>query len=244
MKPVSFPGMVVLFIAGMLVSAVAALPLSLVLWAVGAPLEAERISGTIWNGRIENAWIAGYPAGDIGVSGEVAPLLNGRVAADLSVKGAIATGRASVLLGVNRIEFRSADLAVELSAMELRDAFGAPMEGLVRLKTDGLSLSREACTDGQLHFSTDTLQRTARRYGGKGFALAGLGRCEEGAFILPLRGEGEEGVADAMIRVTLQGYTTELTVVPADEALANALHLYGFQQQGDAYSLVQRGTLF
>ena len=244
MRRGGLPGMALLFLVGMLISGVAALPLSLVLWAAGAPIEAERIRGTIWNGHIENAWIAGYPAGTIGVSGDLMTLLKGQVAADLSVRGSIANGRASVALGVNEINFRSADLAVELSPLELRDAFGAPMEGLVRLKTDGLTLTREQCAEGRLEFSTDTLQRTARRYGGEGFALLGTGRCEEGAFVLPLRGEGSEGSADAMIRVSLQGYTTELTVVPRDEDLANALDLYGFQQRGTAFTLVQRGTLF
>ncbi|MEM9988621.1 MAG: type II secretion system protein N [Pseudomonadota bacterium] len=237
-------GYIGLFLVAAFITAVANLPLYLVVQAAGLPLQAERISGTIWKGQIENAWITGYPVGDVAVNAKLWPLLQGRLAADINLQGVIATGSSRVSVGMRRISFQNADFSVNISPLNLRDAFDAPMSGEVLLKSPSLTISPIACVEGTLSLTTDTLTKTAVRYGGEGFVLSGEGACEENAFLLPLKGEGPEGRVDATIRVSAEGYFTELNIEPTDRRLAGALELYGFQQQGNAFSLVQRGTLF
>lgn len=238
-------GGLLLFTVSALVTAVALLPLKLVLAVTAVPVQAERVEGTIWNGRIENAWIAGYPVGDVTVAGKALPLLTGRLAAKLRVQGQIADGGAVVAIGPRgHLMFKDADFVVNIAPLQLRDAFDAPMAGTVEVKSPHLVISPDACLAGELSLRTDTLQRSAARYGGEGFFLAGTGGCEAGALVLPLAGAGREGQVKAMIRISQAGYMTELVVEPADQRLVEALQLYGFQQRGKSYSLIQRGDLF
>lgn len=237
-------GFAVLFVVAALLYGFVQLPLALVLKVTNAPISAERVTGTIWNGQLGNAWVTGYPAGDIWVSGHFMPLLTGRVAADITMRGAIANGVATVSLGLNSLHLQDTKLTVDLATLDLQDAFGAPMAGLVSLETPGITINRTACVEGTLSITTDTLEKTARRYGGEGFTLAGQGQCQDDAFLLPLQGEGADGRAEANIRVALAGYTTEFIVTPQDPSLEEVLRLYGFQQRGDSFSLIQRGEIF
>jgi general secretion pathway protein N len=234
----------VLFVAVTLITAIVRLPLALVLGLADAPLRATEISGTIWNGRIEGAQVAGYALGDIDVSGHVLPLLSGHAGAGLVFSGPLVNGKADVDLGRASMRIENASLTVDLAPLQLFDAFGAPMRGTAEADIPQLVVEDGRCVLGALTVSTDVLRESVARYGGEGFVLDGEGGCEDGALVLPLMGQGPEGRADVVLRLARAGYLTELTFEPRDPRLAEALRQYGFQEQAGRYSLVQRGGIF
>lgn len=236
--------LILLFFGVVIISALVMLPLSLAVRLSGVAIQAERISGTVWNGRIEKAWVTGYPVGDVDVNGHFLPLLKGTLVADLNVRGALVTGQGQVTASPNRLRFEDTDLVVDLAATNFRDALGSPMAGQVIATVPNLSLNREGCVSGSAKVSTNTLRSSARRYGGQGFDLTGQGRCQDGLFILPITGEGPEGRVNINVQISAQGYTTTMVVEPRLAELAEALQIYGFQKEGTAYSLIQRGEIF
>ncbi|RFB01651.1 type II secretion system protein N [Parvularcula marina] len=236
---------VALFGLSAVVAAVAMFPLNLALLLSAAPVEAQKVTGTVWKGRIEGASTQGYQLGDIDVSARLLPLLTGRLQAAVKIDGPIARGDAIVTARPGALRFDETDARVNIAALRLKDAFGAPMSGMVDFKTDELVLTEDGrCLGGEVSLSTDTLQRSAVHYGGQGFSLAGEGACTDEVLILPLSGEGPEGQAEVTIRVSRSGYQTELVIEPKDQQLAAALSAYGFEERGGRYSLIQRGDVF
>ena len=233
-----------LFIAAVMVTAIVRFPLALAVHWSGAPVSAERIGGTIWKGYLQQATVDGYRLGRIDVSTHALPLLTGSLTAAVKVRGPVADGTALVSVRPGRLTFRSADADVQIAPLNLRDAFGAPMSGRVEIAADNLIIAGGACRGGTVAITTDTLQRSAVRYGGEGFTLAGDGRGEDDIFLLPLSGSGAEGAAEVTIRVSRTGYQTELLIDPAEPDFAAVLSAYGFQQVGTRYSLIQRGEVF
>lgn len=235
---------ILLFVGVLVLTLVVRFPLSLALAWSGAPITAERVTGTIWNGQLTGVRAQGYDIGRVDIAARPLALLTGRFGADLAVSGPLVTGTASLAAGTSRVAVDEADLRVDISPLGLRDAFEAPMAGQVELAARDLVLTPEGCRQGIARVETDTLVRSAKRYGGEGFVLAGDGKCEDGIFLLPLSGEGPEGAAEVTIRLSRSGYQTELMIEPTDPDLAAALSAYGFQQQGTRYSLIQRGEVF
>lgn len=237
-------GWLPLFLAAVLVTAIARFPLALAVHWSGAPVSAERIEGTIWKGRLEGATVDGYRLGRIDVSTRALPLLTGSVTSAVDVRGPVANGAALVSVRPGRLTFKLAEADVQIAPLNLRDAFGAPMSGTVEIRADNLTIAGGACRSGTVSISTDTLQKSAVRYGGEGFRLSGDGHCEDDIFLLPLSGSGPEGAADVTIRISAAGYQTELLIDPAEPDFAAVLSAYGFQQVGTRYSLIQRGEVF
>ncbi|MEM9232629.1 MAG: type II secretion system protein N [Pseudomonadota bacterium] len=236
---------ILLFAGTALLAVLVQFPLSLALRVSGAPVAADRVTGSVWAGRIEGATVQGYALGDVDVSAKLLPLITGRLVAAVDIEGPIARGHAVVTAQSGSLKFDETEAAVNIAPLALRDAFGAPMSGIVNLTADELELSADGrCLGGRAGLSTDTLQRSAVRYGGEGFQLSGEGACQDGVFILPLAGMGPEGSADVTIRVSRAGYQTEVVFVPTDQQLAAALSAYGFERDGGQYSLIQRGDVF
>lgn len=234
-----------LFTLTAITAAVALFPLQLALSLAAAPVAAERVTGTVWKGRLEGASMQGYQIGDIDVAARFLPLLTGRLQAGVHIEGPIARGDAVVTARPGVLRFDDTEARVNIATLQLKDAFGAPMSGMVDLTADDLVLTEEGrCLGGKVSVWTDTLERSAVRYGGQGFLLAGEGACQEEVLVLPLNGRGPEGSAEVTIRVSRLGYQTELVIEPTDQQLAAALSAYGFERQGTQYSLIQRGDVF
>ncbi|WOI54377.1 type II secretion system protein N [Parvularcula sp. LCG005] len=241
----SLSAYIVLFLVTSIVTVIARMPLSVVLYVAGAPVLADSVSGTVWNGRIENGYVLGYPLGNVDVSGKFLPLLRGRAAADVEVDGPLVSGTADVSVGRKRLVLHDTALDINLAGIAIMDAFGAPMSGTVRAKTDRLVVDtgQGQCLEGTVDVWTNTLERSAPRYGGRGFPMTGIGQCEAGAFVLPLAGEGIDGKAMANVRFGNRDYQTELIVEPRQRNLGQLLVGFGFQQRGNQYSLIQRGKV-
>lgn len=227
-----------------LLSAGIQFPLSLAIKLSGVPIQADRMTGTVWSGRLEGASLEGYPIGNVEMGAAFLPLLTGQLSARVDVDGPIARGKALISARPGRVRLNDAEALIWIAPLQLKDAFGAPMAGVVDITANDLVIADGACQAGQVSLSTDAYERSAVRYGGEGFPLSGDGVCEEGVFLLPLSGAGAEGSVEASIRVSKAGYQTELLVEPTDPQFGSLLAAYGFQQRGTQYSLIQRGEVF
>lgn len=239
----SIAGLVGLFVVTTIVTLIARFPLALALVIADAPLQAERVTGTIWNGRIENAWIAGYPVGHIDVSAAFWPLLTGKAAADIAVQGPMLQGQGKVSVARQRAAMREAAFAINLSALGVPTAFGPPLDGRVDVQVRDLQLVGTECRSADVSLATDALHRAVQPYGLDGMMLAGEGRCADGVFNLPLAGESADGRAEIDLRVAASGYMTELALTPTDPRIGRLLVDVGFQADRGTYRLIERGEV-
>lgn len=219
------------------------LPLSFLIGFAGSNVSARSVEGTIWDGALRGAVIGGHPLGDLTIETRALPLLTGALSTKFSVSGPIASGEGVVSARLGQVVLSDTRLDVDLSELDLVDAFGAKMSGDVQTLVNRLVLRGDKCARAEVLLTTDTFQQSISRYGGEGFVLAGEGRCEDGAFILPLAGEGAEGRADIEITMSARSYTTETEITPFSPAIGQALLAYGFVEQNGVYTLIQRGDV-
>lgn len=243
MRRGSVPGLVLLFGATALVTGLASLPLAMVAGLAGVAPQAGRISGSVWNGRIEDIVVAGRDVGDARLSLELLPLLTGVATADVTINGGPLTGRGKVTLRGRRVSVSDAQLIGDLGGLNVRDLFGAPMQGTLDVRAASLTLSDGACEAGTVDVSTDTLIAALTPYGGTGFVLQGSGTCADGVLNLPLSGEGPDGRVAAILRLAPAGYQIDLTIVPMDQRIGMVLAQNGFSNSNGIYRRVQRGSI-
>lgn len=225
------------------------LPLSLVLTLADARARGfgwDAAEGTVWNGTIGGASLSGYYIGRIDQRTSFLALLTGRVSSDIRVSGGAANGQGHVILSAGRLRLRDTAVLIDLAGYNIVDAFGAPMRGMLRVETQALGLSADACLEGTASLWTDTMIYTARQYDGDGFPVSGTIRCaEDGRAEIALGGEenGRSVSVEGSIDPSTLNYLAEAEVRGLDPELNDALLLYGFERRGDTLLLVQRGNL-
>ena len=215
-------------------------PLSLALSLAGAPVEGTP-SGTVWNGRVEDARAEDVDLGVAQVRAHALPLLRGRKLADLSVDGPSGAGSGLIEAAGQEVQATGVDATVPLAPLGLRGPLGAPLTGQVRVAGDA-AFTAAGCTRADLAVETDALAGVLERLGQEGFTLSGPATCEGGTLVARLAGRGASGAADATVRLRPGTYLTELTLSPSDPRAGALLARYGFRPAGGAYTLVTRGA--
>lgn len=232
-----------LFSVTTITTLIARVPLAVALAIANPPLKAEHISGTIWNGEIDNAWVDNYPLGNIRISSEFLPFLTGKIAGELETSGGLLDGATRFQVGRRSLRLWEGTFQTHLELLRAQTAFGTPLQGRVDIQVMALELSGRTCRDGALSVATDALQRAVEPFGARGMMLSGDGHCEDGALVLPLSGSGPDGTAEINIRIGGEGYMTEVYITPTDRAVGEVLMQYGFNRNGARYGLIERGAL-
>ena len=242
MRPARLALFAALALAAALAVGAALFPLSLALRLAGAPVTGTP-SGTVWNGRIEDAAVQGQPLGLVTLRPRLFPLLGGTLDADVTMDGPLGTGEARVKAKGQRVILLDAAADLDLAATSARDAFGQPLRGRAQVETPSLTLAGGACEAGTLDVTTDLLTQAAAQLGAPalGAPLAGQGACEDGMLVLPLTGRGAAGEAEALLRLGPARYTTALTLTPDDPRAGQVLEAYGFKRSAGGFTLVTRG---
>ena len=228
----------VLFAAMLFVALIVFLPMRLALGATGLAdqgLSARRVGGTIWGGSMIEARFGDVALGDLRVSLSPLALLLGR--ARLAFEGAGADGRPIA---------------------------GAATFGRHAMGIDGVTASLPAATlFAPLPVTTLALEDVTVRFrdgvceeaGGRVRAtmmgeagglplppmMMGTARCEAGALLLPMTGQG--GTEGVNLRIRPDGrYTADLVLTPGDPAAAAKLEQLGFVAgTGGGYRLSAEG---
>ena len=215
-------------------------PLSLALKIAEAPIEGTP-SGTVWNGRVDDAAAQGIPLGAVEVGTRFLPLLTGRIVADLKVEGPSGTGEGTAAADGGVIALSDIDAVLPLAPHQLQGPFGVAMTGHVTVAGDAV-FGPAGCLSADLAVRTDALDAGLARLGQAGMALAGPSTCEDGVLVAALTGEGAAGSADLTLRLRPRIYTAEMILSPKDARAGALLTRYGFRPAGGAYTMVSRGT--
>lgn len=212
----------VLLVAGL---AIAFLPLAWVTDRHVPGLEADSVSGSIWNGRLRNARYAGLAVGDVAAGLSASALLRGRAELGFTRLDERLEGRLGVGRGLRRVSGLDGTLTLPLAGepvvpLALRLGFRD-----ARLETDARGRCRAA--GGQVE---------ARLVGlpvpGTLAPLAGTPVCEGDALLLPLAAAGGSPGLD--LRVAPDGaWSADLAVRAGDPLAVALLGAAGFAREGD-----------
>ncbi len=217
-----------------LVMALVTLPLALA-FPLALPADsgvsARRVAGTLWNGTLYEADIAGLPLGDTRVAFDWLPLLVGK--ARMGFAG-------TTLRGI-----------VDMSSNEVGLSYGTGTIDLAgRLRP--LPLSRVTLDQAAVRFRDDRCASAAGRVradvagniGGLNLpgGMSGTLRCDSGELLVPL--VGQSGLERIDLRVTGAGkWRADISVRTSDAALAAKLLASGFTTGPAGYSLRVSGAL-
>jgi general secretion pathway protein N len=196
-------------------------------------ISAREVSGSVWRGRLGEARIADFAAGDVGARLNLLPLAMGRVRVDFTregesadlLRGAISIGRNSVGIddATARLPLGTALAPLPLLAIDLTDLSARFRDGMCR------------SAEGRVRAEIDGAVLGLALPGG----LSGNARCDGGALLLPLVSQS------AMESVSLRlfagnRYRADFVVRPG-EGGSERLLAAGFAPSGDAYMLSVNG---
>lgn len=203
-----------------------------------------RATGTIWNGVIVGVVAQGAPLGDISYRLRPLSLTTGTLAADIELRGGVATGRGRVAAGLSGYALRDGDFSIDLGRIGGYGFMGAPLEGRARARVEALAYDGKGCRQARAAVWTNALDAPARRYNGEGFDLEGAARCDGADLVVDLAGSGAEGGASLALRLRPGlTYTVEASARPARAELENALMLMGFERENGMLIYASTGAI-
>ncbi|MCT8002314.1 type II secretion system protein N [Sphingomonas sanguinis] len=228
----------VLFAAMLVVALIVFLPMRLALGATGLAdegLSARRVGGTIWGGSLLEARFGQVALGDLRVSLSPLALLLGR--ARLAFEGAGVDGRP--IIGAATISRHAMGIDGVTASLPAAALF-APLPVTTLMLEDVTVRFR----DGVCEEAGGRVRATvAGEAGGLPLPpmMMGNARCEAGALLLPMTGQG--GTEAVNLRIRPDGrYTADLVLTPGDPAAAARLEQLGFVAgSGGGYRLSAEG---
>lgn len=201
------------------------LPLRLVAPARVPGLEAQTVSGSVWNGRLEGARYRGVELGDLDVQVDPLSLLTGRPALEFQRRSPFLAGRISG----DRQTQRVAELRGELLLPLLPRPLPATV---IALEHVSISMGADGCeaAAGQVNARLPELPVLG------GARLAGVPQCEGPAVLVPLRAERTPVAID--LRLWPDGrWQADVHARPGSPTLAGALQALGFTGGQGGFSL-------
>lgn len=227
-------GPVALFGALMLAALIVFLPMRLVLGWVGLGdqgFSARTVSGSVWDGRLNEARFGDLALGSLDASVSPFALLIGRARVTLD-------GDPGLLHGAITLSRHGQGVDDMTATLPTGRAF-AP-----------LPVTELALENVTVHFNDDTCDKAEGRVRARlvgeaaGVALpaelSGIARCDGGALLLPLASQA--GTESIELRITGQGrYAAALRITPSDAAAAQRLAATGFVAGQNGYRLSIEG---
>ena len=223
-------------VIGALVGLVSQLPLSWIGSAVpqeGLPAPLE-FTGTVWQGQI-----TGLPlTGPLSIETSPAKLITGGTPFTLQSRapGISLNGRA----GFSQVQ----DLAyrADFAVLPITDGRLVNLAGNIDVRIEEAKFGQIGCESLTGTVRTDVLGRNQARLNWSGPDLSGPLSCENGEIVAALAGQDGRTDINAVLRVNVSGsYRLETTVTSRDPEAAVLLPLYGFQGNGNRYSLTEQG---
>lgn len=193
------------------------------------------IQGRVWKGEIKDASVAGAPLGDVAFQISPLSLLRFSPVVSLSATdGAIeGAGRISARPG-QALTLRDVSADIQLAAVAPRGVFGEPAFGLAKVQIERVSLTRnEGCIAADGTLWTDVLDAPAKRFDLPALPMSGGFTCDEGDLVINLAGDNNRAGAEIVVRIDRTfAYEISATARPAEESVASALRIFGFEDEG------------
>lgn len=203
----------------------------------GSHFSAKAISGSVWNGRIEDAQLGPLPLGDLDAGVRVLPLLTGRVLMDLERPPVAGDSGLFATVGKSGKSLLVQDVTTVLSVG--RQLAPLPASA-IDLQAVSITFANGRCqsASGQARVSLDANIPGLNLKQG----LLGKAECQDGVLVLPLQsGSGME-----QLTLKLEGngfYTARLFLSGSDRAWTLLLPTLGFRNVAGGYAIKVAGQL-
>jgi hypothetical protein len=218
--------LIVLAVLAGLLSLIRYFPLS---WAGAAlPAEVGTLSGTVWNGQVEDVPLLGTVA----VKGGLGNLSFLTAPGEVTLSGTVSP------TGVDNLI-----LSMPVARLPMNDARLSGLSGRISLRVAEAVIKDGVCVSAMGTASTDILAANRARFDWAGPELSGPVDCTDGRLRVRLRGEAGTETVLATIITGLDGvYQSDVTVSTTDPEAGNILTLFGFNpsENGD-YRLSEQG---
>ncbi len=197
----------------------------------------ERLSGTIWDGRMTGASYFGQDIGRIDFALRAENLLRLEMEYDVTLEGEAARGRARIAAGLDRrvtIEAAALDVIADRIA-GLHPLLRQP-DGRLEITVASLVLGPDfSCASASGTVRTNVLELAGRTYGWTAPALSGPIACEDGSIVAALEGRSAEaGIAAEGRLFAPQGrYSANVLVSGGDEQVRAMALQFGFVETGE-----------
>lgn len=198
-------------------------------WAGDAlPAEVGVLSGTIWDGQVEDVPLLGTVA----VKGGLGNLSFLTAPGDVTLSGIVSPS------GIENLV-----LSMPIARLPMSDARLSGLSGRISLRIAEAVIKDGACVSATGTASTNILAANRARFDWAGPELSGPVDCEGGRLRVRLRGDAGAETVRATITTGLDGlYQSDVTVSTADPAAGNVLTLFGFNPAGNGdYRLSEQG---
>ena len=202
--------------------------------------------GTIWNGELVGASIAGAPLGNVAFRLSPASLLQLAPDVALSARGGAVIGSGRMKAGAGgQIELRDVDAQIALGAIAPQGIFGEPVNGDANVAIERVVFSRRAgCRQARGEITTNVLDAPAKRFNLPALPMAGTIACDGEVLVVSLAGENPRAGADFTMRLNkAMTYEIIATARPVEESVASALRVFGFEDDNGALTYGSAGVL-
>lgn len=224
-------------------AALASLPLAVVLPSGHRiDLGYAEVHGSIWQGRLEGAFVNGVDLGRLIHQLALLPLLRGQAVLDVQATGGAFEGTGQVIAEAEgRLEVRELRATGEAGRLPIL----LPVAGTIDINIETLSLEQQSCVRAEGSIATDALTRMFTGFSLRGPYLTGPITCEGESVVFLLQGAQDQ--MDVAIRLTMNLRSRDWRLVSAiagnPAALGPLLEAHGFTFDGAAYRLDQTGSL-
>ncbi len=242
--------LIVVFLIGAVVSAVAFTPLGFVLeksGAAGAGAGWAQAQGTMLNGKIYGLHIGGQPIGDVSLRLRPVSLLSLAPEFDMQWGGAGGQGAGVLSVSTGRVAVRELRAQQKISSIEGLTAPVRAIGGTLRLTDAAFIITPNGCESASGQISTDAVSKAAEQYGRQFGLVEGALSCIENDVAMSLNGQSERGD-----KVHVDGRSSLLgeselnaAIVTQDSEIVLALSQVGFVLRDGVwrYRYQQRGRL-
>lgn len=236
--------LVLIFLVALPIGLIALMPLSLVLdWAkpARAGFSAAAASGTIWDGRVAQAWLSDLFLGDAKVGLQPLSLLSGRPQIGFRLEGGDFSGDGALALGRNGAALRLRQGRLDVVNLN----FPAIRTGELRFANVSVDFQRGACRMASGAVETDILEKLGAGWNLRAPLLKGNFACVAGAAEAPMQGNSEIGSVTATLRVQADGLVRITTrVATQDPIVGPLLGAAGFSPGAEGFSRAEESRLF
>lgn len=192
------------------------------------------VSGTLWDGQISNLPVLGQ------MNVQIRPLKFITAGSPAKFDG---RGPGMSISGEGGLSYiKDLKLETNLNVIPFNDGRLRGLSGNIRIDVDEAEFVPDACRLLKGRVNTNVLAANKSRLNWVGPLLSGPMRCENGSLVATVSGKDNMTDVSALVTIAPDGtYDANLTVNSRDPNAALVLPLYGFQQKGDGFNLIERG---
>jgi general secretion pathway protein N len=211
-------------------------------------LTATAISGTLWRGDITGLSLGTHPLGDIHLKANPLSLLRLGYGGKAHIAPGAAKGQGKFLLQSGPA-LMAEDIAIiiDLAKLGYRDPNGRPLRGQLSLDVSKLHLQQKknqfSCKEIEGRITSDALSILGQYYNKELPILRGTLNCEQGQVVLAIAGQNQIVTIDITAEINANlDYMANIIVETDDSEMQSLLALYGFNSDGNRYTLFERSN--